>query len=228
MAAKKALTQERQSGTTADRVADHVPHQADRAHRADSEPRRRGRPRSEKADQAIIEATLELFAERGAEGLCIEDVAARAGVGKATIYRRWPGKEDMLLDALAALRMPLPTPQGRSVRADLITLVDALCKETADPRRARQLALLQGEGLKYPRLLAAYTKTVAEPRRELLRSVLRRGVATGELREGTDVDAAVYMLFGAVMALRGYGNEAADPKYPRRVVEELLRGLAAR
>jgi AcrR family transcriptional regulator len=221
MAADKALTDDRPARTNG-AAAGSVPRQPDGGRP------RRGRPRSEKADQAIIDAALDLFAERGAEGLCIEDVAARAGVGKATIYRRWPGKEDMLLDALAALQMPLPAPQGRSVRADLITLLDALCKEAADPRRARQLALLQGEGVKYPRLLAAYTKTVAEPRRELLRSVLRRGVATGELREGTDVDAAVCMLFGAVMARRGYGQEAADPKYARRVVEELLRGLAAR
>ena len=59
--------------------------------------RRAGRPRSEQADRAIIEAALDLFAESGPEGLCIEKVAARAGVGKATIYRRWPGKEDLLL-----------------------------------------------------------------------------------------------------------------------------------
>src|SRR5580658_2329777 len=88
--------------------------------------RRPGRPRSERAERAILDAALELFAESGVAGVCMEAVAARAGVGKATIYRRWPGKEDLLLDALAALRMPLPTPQGRSVRADLITLVDAL------------------------------------------------------------------------------------------------------
>src|SRR5215472_4074548 len=90
--------------------------------------RRAGRPRSVQADRAIIEATLEIFAESGAEGLCIEKVAAKAGVGKATIYRRWPGKEELLLDAIAALRSPLPQPQGRSVRADLTALLEALCK----------------------------------------------------------------------------------------------------
>src|SRR5215467_6175875 len=76
--------------------------------------RRPGRPRSERADQAIIDAALSLFAESGPEGLCIERVAARAGVGKATIYRRWPGKEDLLLDAIAALKAPMPEPAGRS------------------------------------------------------------------------------------------------------------------
>ena len=145
------------------------------------EPRRPGRPRSEQADHAIIKAALDLFAECGPAALCIEQVAARAGVGKATIYRRWPGKEDMLLDALPALSVVLPVPQGKSVRADLIALVDAVCKEAGDPRRARLVALLQGEGRNYPRLKAAYLDTVVRPRRDAIRSVLRRGVATGEL-----------------------------------------------
>ena len=137
--------------------------------------RRPGRPRSERADQAIIDAALSLFAESGPEGLCIEQVAARAGVGKATIYRRWPGKEDLLLDAIAALKAPLPEPAGRSAREDLVTLLGAMCQETADPRRARQFALLLGEGAKYPRLMARYVETVLEPRREVIREVLRQG-----------------------------------------------------
>jgi AcrR family transcriptional regulator len=195
---------------------------------AQPEPRRPGRPRSEQADQAIIDATLEVFAESGPDGLCIEAVAARAGVGKATIYRRWAGKEDLLLDAIGALRTPLPQPQGRSVRADLTALVEGLCKETTDPKRARQFALLHGDGVKYPRLLAKYNQTVMEPRRELIRSVLRRGVATGELRETTDVDAAMFLLSGAVLARSGLGIQIPDSRYARRVVDELLQGLTAR
>jgi AcrR family transcriptional regulator len=193
------------------------------------EPRRPGRPRSEQADHAIIKAALDLFAECGPAALCIEQVAARAGVGKATIYRRWPGKEDMLLDALPALSVVLPVPQGKSVRADLIALVDAVCKEAGDPRRARLVALLQGEGRNYPRLKAAYLDTVVRPRRDAIRSVLRRGVATGELRENTDIDAAMYLLKGAVVAsMSGMHADVVDSRYGKRVVEELLRGLAAR
>jgi AcrR family transcriptional regulator len=191
-------------------------------------PRRPGRPRSEQADRAIIDAALSLFAESGADGLCIEQVAARAGVGKATIYRRWPGKEDLLLDALATLKVPLPAPQGRSARTDLVALLDAMGKESADPRRARLFALLQGEGLRYPRLMARYMETVVEPRRDVVRSVLRRGVATGELREDTDIEAALFMLSGAVLARGRYGQEPIEAGYPRRVVDELLRGIASR
>ncbi len=189
--------------------------------------RRPGRPRSEQADQAILSAALELFAECGPDGLFIEQVAARAGVGKATIYRRWPGKEDMLVDALATVGTQLPEPQGKSVRADLIALLSAICREAADPRRARLFALLQGEGRRYPRLMAKYLETVVQPQRERVRSVLRRGVATGELRENTDIEAASFLLDGAVLESM-YGPGQTDARYARRVVEELLRGLAAR
>ncbi len=190
--------------------------------------RRPGRPRSEQADRAIIDAALSLFAESGPEGLCIERVAARAGVGKSTIYRRWPGKEDLLLDAIAALKTPLSEPAGRSAREDLIALLGAMCEETADPRRARQFALLLGEGAKYPRLMARYLETVVEPRREVIRTVLRWGIATGELRPDLDIEAALFMLVGAVIARRGPEMEAVPPGYPERVVDQLLGGLAAR
>jgi AcrR family transcriptional regulator len=191
-------------------------------------PRRPGRPRSEQADRAIIDAALCVFAEHGVEGLCIEKVAAKAGVGKATIYRRWPGKEDLLLDALAALKTPLPEPHGDSVREDLITLMQTMASDYADPRRAREFALLLGEGAKYPRLMAKYTETVIEPRREVIRSVLRRGIASGELRPGVDVDVALFMLTGAVIARGKDQPEAISASYAQRVVDELLAGLAPR
>jgi AcrR family transcriptional regulator len=190
-------------------------------------PRRRGRPRSPEAERAILAAALDLFAEYGPDALGIEQVAARAGVGKATIYRRWRGKEDMLLEAVGSLGSQLPVPQGRSVRADLIALLDRICKEAADPRRVRLFALLQGEGARYPRLLARYIDTVVEPRREVVAAVLRRGVATGELRENTDIEAATALLNGAVLAGMS-GQAQVDAHYPRRMVEELMRGLGAR
>jgi len=190
-------------------------------------PRRAGRPRSEHADRAIITAALEEFAESGPDGVGIERVAARAGVGKATIYRRWPGKEDLLLDALGALRIPLPQPKGESVRDDLVALLEALRTQAADPRLVRQFALLMGEGDRYPRLLERYVEAVVEPRREMLRAVLRRGVATGELREGTSVELAVDLLTGAVLG-RARPVQRAERGYARRLVDELLTGLASR
>jgi AcrR family transcriptional regulator len=190
--------------------------------------RRVGRPRSEQADRAIIDAALAEFAETGAAGLCIEKVAARAGVGKATIYRRWPGKEDLLLDALGALRTPLPEPRGESVRDDLTALVEAIRQESVDPRRVRQSALLMGEGTSYPRLIERYVEAVVEPRRDVFRAVLRRGMATGELREGANIEAAVDMLTGAVLARARLSQDRGDRGYARRIVDELLVGLASR
>jgi len=184
--------------------------------------RRPGRPRSEQAEQAIIEATLDLFAEQGFDGVCVEEVAARAGVGKATIYRRWPGKEDLLLAALGSLKSPLPEPEGISARDDLVAMLEVMCADKADPRKARRYALLLGWGEKYPRLMARYKETVVEPRRAAIRSVIRRGIATGELRADTDVEVAALALTGAVMAREApLGGDFAA-----RVVDAVMLGLA--
>jgi AcrR family transcriptional regulator len=190
--------------------------------------RRPGRPRSEQAEQAIIEATLDLFAEKGFEGVCVELVAARAGVGKATIYRRWPNKEELLLAALGSLKSPLPEPKGVSVRDDLLAIVDVMCTDKADPRKARRYALLLGEGEKYPRLMARYKETVVEPRRDVIRSVIRRGIQTGELRADTDVEVAVLALSGTAMAREKAADGTFDGDFAARLVDGLLLGLAPR
>lgn len=206
---------------------------ADSRPRTESRPQQdsrvRGRPRSEAVEQAITEGVMKLI-EEGVPlaDLSIERIARTAGVGKATIYRRWPGKEDLLLDAIGALHSPLPELAGRSVREDLVTVLNALRDSVADPRRAREFALLLGEGAKYPRLMARYVQTMLEPRREVIRSVLRRGVATGELRASTDIEAALFMLTGAVLARGKYDPGSMPPGYVERVVDELLSGLAPR
>src|SRR5579871_5704512 len=190
------------------------------------ETRRPGRPRSEQAEQAIIEATLDVFAEQGFEGVCVEAVAARAGVGKATIYRRWPNKEELLLAAFGSLKSPFPEPKGESARDDLLAMVKVMCADKSDPRKARRYALLLGEGEKYPRLMARYKETVVQPRRDVMRSVLRRGIETGELRPDTDVEVAVLALTGAVMARDKSADGSFDGDFAARVVDELLHGLA--
>ena len=190
--------------------------------------RRPGRPRSEQAEQAIIEATLELFAERGFDGVCVEAVAARAGVGKATIYRRWPNKEELLLAAFASLKSPFPEPKGVSVRDDLLAMVEVMIADKADPRKSRRYALLLGEGDKYPRLMARYKETVVEPRHEALRAVIRRGIAAGELRADADVEIARLALTGTVLAKEKAADGELNGEFAARIVDELLLGLAAR
>ncbi len=188
--------------------------------------RRPGRPRSEQAEQAIIDAALELFGERGVDGVCVEAVAARAGVGKATIYRRWSTKEDLLLAALGSLKRPLPAPRGASVREDLAELLEVLLRDANDPRYVRQFAMLHGEAEAYPRLIARYAQTVVEPRREVVRSVLHRGVQTGELRADLDIEIAMLALTGAVMARGKQDPRPPAPEFAAQIVDELLRGLA--
>jgi AcrR family transcriptional regulator len=190
--------------------------------------RRPGRPRSERAEQAILDATLDAIGECGIEGVRCEDVAARAGVGKATLYRRWQGKEELLIAAFASLKSPLPEPRGDSVREDLTAMLAVMAADAEDPRYAQQFALLHGEEQRYPLLVARYKEEVVEPRRELIRSVLRRGIQAGELRPDTDIEVAMLALTGAVMARGKHDITPAEPGFAGRVVDELLRGIAAR
>ena len=93
----------------------------------------RGRPRSSEAERAILDATVALYAERGMAGLSVEAVAARAGVAKTTIYRRWPSKEELVLAAVTAARGPAPEPPGASVRDDLLFLLGRVGARTGSP-----------------------------------------------------------------------------------------------
>ena len=190
--------------------------------------RRPGRPRSEQAEQAIIEATLDLFGEQGFEGVCVEAVAARAGVGKATIYRRWANKEELLLAALGSMKSPFPEPEGASVRDDLVAMLTVMCADKADPRKARRYALLLGEGGKYPRLMARYKETVVKPRHDAIRAVIRRGIETGELRADVDIEIALLTLTGTVLAKEKSVDGELNAGFAARIVDEVLLGLAAR
>jgi AcrR family transcriptional regulator len=190
--------------------------------------RRPGRPRSERAEQAILDAAIEAVGENGIDGVSCEDVAARAGVGKATLYRRWAGKEDLLIAAFGSVKRPLPQPHGGSVRADLIALLTVVAADIDDPRFAQQFALLHGAGERYPRLVARYREEIVEPRRELIRVVLRRGIETGELRPDFDVEVAMLLLTGAVMARGKHDPTPAAPGFVARAVDEVLLGITPR
>src|SRR5215208_2909810 len=95
-------------------------------HSTPTEAPRRGRPRRADADQAILTATVELLGEVGVAGFSMDLLAQRAGVGKATIYRRWPSKETLILDALRMTSTPIPVPDEGNLRDDLFTYMDAV------------------------------------------------------------------------------------------------------
>jgi AcrR family transcriptional regulator len=195
----------------------------------DTTPRTPGRPRSARVDEAIIEAVLDLLAEeQSVEALSIEAVAARAGVGKATIYRRWAGKEALLVDAVRTLKGPLPTLAGESVRDDLVTLLGWTGKKRLDERFARIMSCLSPEVHRSQEQYRIWQGLI-EPRRELAREVLRRGIRTGELRADLDIEVAVTVLASPVLAqrmLRWHPDLDLDT-LPERVVDMVLAGLRA-
>ncbi|WP_091191631.1 TetR/AcrR family transcriptional regulator [Micromonospora narathiwatensis] len=192
-------------------------------------PRSPGRPRSVRADEAIVQATLDLLAEGSTiEALSIEAIAARAGVGKATIYRRWSGKDALLLDALHTLKGTPPQPAGHSVRDDLVLLVGAI-GHNIDPRAAKIMPCLVPEVNRSPAHYRLYQNMV-EPRRKLMRQVLQRGVRTGELRADLDIELAMALLSGPMLMQRmlRWQPELDGRILPERIVDAVLDGLRAR
>jgi AcrR family transcriptional regulator len=194
---------------------------------ADPDKRSPGRPRSAKAEQAIIEAVLDLLGEGVAiDALSIEAVAARAGVGKATIYRRWPSKEDLILDAVSALKFPLPTLAGENVRDDLVALLRATGLDGGTGRR-RAFTCVIPQVQRNPELHHWYQKLV-ERRRGVLRDVVRRGMATGELRPDLDVEVILSMLVAPMIMQNMINwNPALNTEdLPERIVAAALAGAA--
>jgi AcrR family transcriptional regulator len=195
---------------------------------ADRDRKGPGRPRSARVDEAIIEAVVDLLAEgTTAEALSIEAVAGRAGVGKATIYRRWPNKEALLVDAVGSLKGPPPEIVGESVREDLTTLLHPVGK-SAMVRASRVLPCLIAELQRSPILYQGYQRII-EPRREIMRGVLRRGIATGELRADLDLEVVMAMLVGPMLAQTVFNwNPKLDrDSLPERLVDTIWPAIAA-
>ncbi|KAB1924107.1 TetR/AcrR family transcriptional regulator [Micromonospora sp. NPDC007208] len=201
---------------------------ADMTSTADA-PRSPGRPRSIRADEAIIEATLDLLAEGSTiEALSIEAIATRAGVGKATIYRRWAGKDALLLDALRRLKGVMAQPAGHSVRDDLVLLVGAIGKNV-DPRAAKIMPCLAPAVNRSADQFQLY-QNIISPRRQLMREVLRRGIDEGVLRADIDVEVTMALLTGPMLIQRvlQWNPDLDEQSLPERVVDAVLEGIQAR
>lgn len=187
-----------------------------------------GRPRSVRADEAIIEAVLDLLAEgTPVDAMSIEAVAARAGVGKATIYRRWANKDALLLDAIRALKGELPQPAGASLRDDLVALVGSV-NRTEDRRALRIMPCLVPEVHRNPERYRIFQEMI-EQRRDVMRGVLRRGVESGELRADLDIELALTLLTAPMLIqkLLRWHPGLDEEKLPEQVVDAVLEGIAA-
>ena len=171
-----------------------------------------------------MEATLDLLAE----GSTIEAIASRAGVGKATIYRRWSGKDALVSDALRTLKGPLPVPAGVAVRDDLVTLLVGVGSEP-DDRAAKIMPCLVPQVHRSPEQFRLYQELI-EPRRQLMRDVLSAGVERGELRAELDVETALAVLTGPMLMhkLLRWQPERDSHDLAERIVDLVLAGLTPR
>lgn len=190
-------------------------------------PRRKGRPRDASADERILAAAAELILKHGYDNMTVDEVAAKAKAGKATVYRRWAGKEDLAFAALEQLySTELPLPDTGSIREDLRqSFTQALEFVSSETGRA-YLRMTIAESLRDDRLGALYT-AAHNQQEAAARTMFERGIARGELRADMRVDFAVTWISGLLVL-----NSAIDKPQPGLdevddMVDFVLRGCQA-
>ena len=189
--------------------------------------RPRGRPRSATADQAIRDAAVELFAERGFEGVSVEDVAERAGVSRATIYRRYPSKVDLVVEAGGCLASDdIAFPDTGNLGDDLHGLARSLVKAFKDSPTGRVMPVMIFERRRYPELDAGYRRFLSD-RKARTRKVLQRAVDRGELPGDTDVGVMSSMLVGPIFHRLIITQEPLNDAFIDTLVDALLQGFGA-
>lgn len=189
--------------------------------------RRPGRPLSPGAGRAIVAAVTEVLSETGFSGLTLSAVAERAGVGKATIYRRWASKDELVATLIRERAAQLPSPDTGSTGTDLVTYLRGLAELVGTPPAPQVLRGLFSEILRNRALADAYHEAVLE-RRALNRAILERGVERGELRADIDYELALDMLTGPIYMRVLVTGSPIPPDYPEEVVDALLRAFGRR
>ena len=163
--------------------------------------RGRGRPRDPETDTRITAAAAELMLQRGFDRMTVDDVAARAGVGKATVYRRWPSKEDLAVAAMQTLyAAEIPEPDTGSIATDLAESYRAALTFVNSPEGEAFLRMSIAESVRDERIAALY-RASSERREQESRRTFERAIARGEVRADIDIDAAVQWL-GALITVR--------------------------
>jgi AcrR family transcriptional regulator len=186
--------------------------------------RGRGRPRSERADRAILDAALDLLSEQGYARMTMDEVAARAGVTKPTVYLRYKGKADLATAALTAHSPGDPPPETGDPRTDLIARLRHLRHGVERSVGPAMVGNVLAEERHTPELLDRFRKHVLAPGRAELRGVLERAQERGEVATGADLDAAVHMLTGVYYAQYLSGDPFAQ-HWPEAEVDVVLAGL---
>lgn len=191
----------------------------------DSAPER-GRRRSERSHRAIVEATQALLVEAGYRELTIEGVAARARVGKQTIYRWWPSKAALALEAYLAGSYTLPPPADSGSALENVTaLLDWLVSVLAEPIGGRVLAGLVSDLQHDAELAERYHRDVVPARRRAMLGALERARERGEIRADADLEVAVDELHGAVFYRLLLSGEPLDRAFTTLLARQVLEGL---
>lgn len=182
-----------------------------------------GRPRSEEAHQAILAATLELLAETGYSGLTVEGVATRAGVGKATIYRRWSSKLPLVVEAFSQLPAMEEVDTG-----DLVSDLEKMLRDYLNLFNSTPLAAvmpsLVGERAHNPEL-SELLEPVLKGRRQPLRRALERAQERGELRRGIDLELAADLVVGPIAVKLFFHGGKVHPRMVAPMVHMALAGI---
>lgn len=187
---------------------------------------RAGRARSEAADEAILAATIDLLAERGYGGLTVSAVIERAGVSSATLYRRWPTKQDVVVAALASLTPEATRSDTGSLAGDIAALLDSVVRSIA----VRQESVAEGltlEMKRNPELAQAIKDKFLEPRRQELDAIVDRAVARGELAGAPPAEFALSLVIGPVYHRAYVTDEPITPAFVAAATELVVGGLRA-
>jgi AcrR family transcriptional regulator len=184
--------------------------------------------RSERARAAVLAATTELVAEVGYSKLTIEAIAARAGVGKQTIYRWWPSKGAVVFDAFLAANEHeggLALPDTGDLAADLRAVLRPTSDELTDPGADRTYRAIIAEILNDPALHAEYRTRLLDPLLEITRDRLRTARAAGQLAPDADLDLAVELVYGPLHYRWQYRLGPLTHEHADRLVDAALRAL---
>jgi AcrR family transcriptional regulator len=189
--------------------------------------RRPGRPRSERARQAILRAAADLLLDESGPRVSMDAVAERAAVSKTTIYRWWPSKEMLALDALLDWATAGSTPQDTgSLRGDMLALIHPWVEEIGRRPFGRVIAGLLEQSHADPQIAQAYRSRFVLLRREPMRAVLERAVARGEAPADLDLDVALDLIYGPLYHRLLHGHAPLTGRFAEDVVDRLLTGIA--
>jgi AcrR family transcriptional regulator len=190
-------------------------------------PRGPGRPRDARHDQAILEATLEIMQEQGYRGVTIEGVAARAGVGRPTIYRRWPSKPAIVVAALVqSTQLTIPVRNTGSLRRDLIAVQRHQVELMNAPEARRVTAGLIADLADDPELAETYMTQYLAPRRATVWQVLQRGVDRGELDADVDFAFIYDLLVGPLFMRAVVWGQPLPPDAAEKTADVILAAFA--